>query len=66
MCMKPLGAGFPLKTYPENRMRINETLTPEECLGFALSHSGVTMAIPGPDKIKYLNNNFLLILFGNF
>lgn len=62
--MKPFACGdtgIGLLNYnPEDRFQIHEVLRDEDCLRFVLSHSGVTIAIPGSGTIEYLKRNIAI------
>ena len=53
--MKPYGGNGLLKYDPENPRQLPQTLTPEQCLRYVLSHPGATIAIPNmgtPEHVK--------------
>ena len=62
--MKPFGCGdtgIGLLNYnPEDSGQFQDVLTDEECLRFALSNPGVTIAIPGSGTLDYLKRNIAL------
>ncbi|MHB9029284.1 MAG: aldo/keto reductase [Candidatus Latescibacterota bacterium] len=58
--MKPYGGTFLLQANPKDPLQVQETLSPEQCLRYVLSHPGVSAAIPNSSRMEQLKHNLAI------